>query len=167
MSFQEIFKTSSRCLKDVLQKRLQDIFKTSSRRLQDVFKTFSRRLAKMSSRRFQNILWSYAAHVKVFSRCLQDVFTTFLRRTVKSVIYTEGIASVTLLRNHGKCTKFVRVTTVSQVLIFHFTTLVAAYRGAFRALPSKGAFFAKTLHDFKLLIFLLKSSIADVPLSWK
>ena len=91
----------------------------------------------------------------------------FLRSTAKSVIYTEGFASVSLLRNHGKCTKFVRVTTVSQVLIFHFTTLVAAYRGAFRALPNQGALFAKTLHDFKLLMFSQKSSIADVPLSCK
>ena len=52
---QDVFKTFSRRLQDVLQKRLQDIFKTSSRRFEDVFKTSSRRLAKISSRRFQDV----------------------------------------------------------------------------------------------------------------
>ena len=45
---EDVFKTFSRCLQDVLQKRLQDVFKTSSkhlqdvlpRRLQEVFKAF-------------------------------------------------------------------------------------------------------------------------------
>ena len=67
---EDVFKTFSRCLQDVLQKRLEDIFKTScqdvfktswktsSRRFEDVFKTSSRRLAKMSSRSFQNVLSS-------------------------------------------------------------------------------------------------------------
>ena len=49
---QDVFKTSSKHLQDVLEKRLQDIFKTSSRRLantssrrlQDIFKMSSRRL---------------------------------------------------------------------------------------------------------------------------
>ena len=119
---QDVFKTFSRRLQDVLQKRLQDIFKTSSRRFQDVFKTSSRRLAKVSSRRFQDVSSSYAVLVNKFSRCLQDVFTTFLRRTAKTVIYTEGFPLVILVRNYGQCTKFVRVATVSKVLVFHFST---------------------------------------------
>ena len=41
---QEFFKTTSRCLQDVLQKHLQEIFNTSSRRFEDVFKTSSRHL---------------------------------------------------------------------------------------------------------------------------
>ena len=95
---------------------------TSSRRFQDVFKTSSRRLAKMSSRRFLDASSSYTVLVNMFSRCLQDVFTTFLRRTAKTVIYTEGFPLVILVRNYGQCTKFVRVATVSKVLVFHFST---------------------------------------------
>ena len=76
----------------------------------------------MSSRHFQDVSLSYTVLVNVFSRCRQDVFTTFLRRTTKTVIYTEGFASVKLLRNYGQGTKFARVATVSQVLVFHFTT---------------------------------------------
>ena len=91
-------------------------------RFQDVFKTSSRRLAKMSSRRFQDVSSSYTVLVNKFSRCLQDVFTTFLRRTAKTVIYTEGFPLVILVRNYGQCTKFVRVATVSKVLVFHFST---------------------------------------------
>ena len=53
---QDVFKTFSRRLQDVLQKRLQDIFKTSSRRFEDIFKTswkdifktFSRRIIKLN-----------------------------------------------------------------------------------------------------------------------
>ena len=52
---QDVFKTFSRCLQDVLQKRLQDTFKTYSRRFENVFKMSSRRLAKISSRRFQDV----------------------------------------------------------------------------------------------------------------
>ena len=56
-------------------RRLQDVFKTSSghlqnvlpRRLQDVFKMSSRRLAKTSSRHLQDVLQRY----------LQDVFKTY------------------------------------------------------------------------------------------
>ena len=124
--------TSSRRLQGVLIKisifvlviRLQDVLLG---RLQNVFKTSSRRLAKMCSRHLQDVLQrcisaSYTILVNMFSRCLQDVFTTFLRHTAKTVIYTERFASVTLLRNYGHCSKFARVATVSQVLVFHFTT---------------------------------------------
>ena len=114
MPWSYVFKTSSRSF--------QDVFKTSSRSLKDVFKTSSGSLAKMSSRHFQDVSLSYTVLVNVFSRCRQDVFTTFLRRTTKTVIYTEGFASVKLLRNYGQGTKFARVATVSQVLVFHFTT---------------------------------------------
>ena len=43
---QDVFRTFSRRLQDVLQKGLQDISKTSSRRFEDVFKTSSRSLEK-------------------------------------------------------------------------------------------------------------------------
>ena len=48
---QEVFKTSSSRLQDVLQKHLQDIFKTLSRRFADVFKTSCKDIFKMLSRR--------------------------------------------------------------------------------------------------------------------
>ena len=74
---QDVFKTSSRHLQDVLprrlqdvlQKRLQDIFKTSSRRLQNVFKTSW----KTSSRHLQD----------VFKTSCKDIFKTFSRRIIK------------------------------------------------------------------------------------
>ena len=55
-SSEDVFKTSSRRLPEVLQKRLQDIFKMSSKRFEDVFKmswkdifkTFSRRIIKLN-----------------------------------------------------------------------------------------------------------------------
>ena len=88
-----IFKTFSKRLEGLFQKRLQGIFKTSSRRSEDVFKAFqdifktsgqdvfktscknvfkisSRRLAKMSSRYLQDVL----------QKCLQDIFKTSWRR---------------------------------------------------------------------------------------
>ena len=176
--FQGIFKTSSRCLSKKSSKRLQDVFKTCCK---NVFKTSSRRLQdvfKMSSRHFQDVLQrcpqeafkTYYQVMLLMLKCFQDVFKTYSQcfwGALQSQLSTQKDLPRFALRNHGKRTKFVRVTTVSQVLIFHFTTLVAAYRGAFTALPNKGAFFAKTLHDFKLLIFSQKSSIADVPLSCK
>ena len=51
--FQDIFKTSSRHLQDILLRPFQDVFKTSSRRL--LVKTSSRHLAKMSSRPVQDV----------------------------------------------------------------------------------------------------------------
>ena len=72
-SWSYVFKTFSRRLQNVLQKRLQNIFKTSSKHLQDVFKTFSRRL--------QNVLkTSWRRLAKTSSRHLQDAFETFWRR---------------------------------------------------------------------------------------
>ena len=105
--FQDVFKTSSRRLAKTSS--LQDILKASSRRFE---KTSSRRLAKMSSRRFQDVSSSYTFLVIIM----------FLRRAAKSVIYTEGFTLDTLLRNYGQGTKFGRVTTVSKVLVFRFTT---------------------------------------------
>ena len=57
--FQDVFKTSSKRLEGVLQKRLQDIFKTTSRGFENVFKTSSRHLQD------------------VFQICLQDVFKAY------------------------------------------------------------------------------------------
>ena len=75
-SWRYVFKTSSRCFQDVLQKRLQDIFKTSwktsSGHLQDVFKTYHQ--------------------VKLFLLTrLWEAFNTFLRRSFPKTIIYRGI----------------------------------------------------------------------------
>ena len=104
----------------------------------------------MSSRRFQDVSSSYTVLVNKFSRCFQDVFTTFVRRTGKTVIYRR-ICLGHFREIYGQCTKFARVTTVSQVLVFHFT---APFSGCvFRTWPNiyKGVFFVKILTSFKLL----------------
>ena len=154
--------TSSRRLQNVLVKVnifvlvicLQDLFRTSCK---NVFKTSSWHLAKLPSRRFQDVSSSYAVPIEMFSRCLEHVFATFLRRTAKLVIYWEWFASATLLGNYGQYTKFSRVTTVSQVLVFHFTTpFSGCLQRRITAWPNKGAFFAKILNGFNLLIFSQK-----------
>ena len=121
----------------VLVIRLQDVFKTFWRRLQgilprclqNVFKTSSRRLAKTSSIHLQNVLQrcldvssSYTVPVKIFSRCLQDVFTMFLRPTAKSSTQKDLPQSNFWKIMVSLHKKFARVTAVSQVLVFHFTT---------------------------------------------
>ena len=76
MRLQDVFKTSSKRLEDVLQKHLLDIFKTSSRHLQDVLQ-----------RCLQDVFKTYH-HVKLFLlTSLWDVFNTFLRCTSKRIIY--------------------------------------------------------------------------------
>ena len=83
---QDVFKTSSRRLQDVLQKGLQGILKTSSRRFQDAFKTSSRSLAKTFSKRLQNVLKTSCKNIfntslrrlqDVLQRSLQDLFKMF------------------------------------------------------------------------------------------
>ena len=82
MPCQDDFKTSSRCLQDILQKRLQDIFKTSSRHLQNLCKISSRHLQDLFKTyhpvklflltRFQNYFETYS---KNFLRCTATTFT--------------------------------------------------------------------------------------------
>ena len=107
---QDVLKTFWRCLRNVLQKRLQDVFKTPLRHLQDVFKNSSRHLQEMyktSSSYFEDIFKTSSRHPQdVLQRNLQDFFkayhhvklflltrlrevvNTFLRRSFpKTVIY--------------------------------------------------------------------------------
>ena len=125
---QDVFKTSSRCLQDVLQKRLQDI-ETSSRRLakmfsrgiQKIFKASCKNVFKTSPRHLQDVFKTYyqaSCSVNTFSRFFRDVVKTFLTRTSKRVIYRR----ICVDHTYSQCTKFARVTKVSQILIFHFTT---------------------------------------------
>ena len=71
---EDVFKTSSRRLQDVLQKRLQNVFKKSWK---DVLKTFSRLVQDVLSSKYSACFW----HVQ--------------RRRLS----TERLAWVTLLRN--------------------------------------------------------------------
>ena len=78
---QDVFKMSSRRLKDVLPRRLQDVLKASSRRLaktssRHLAKTSSRRLAKTSSKRLQDVCKNV---FKTSSRRFEDVFKTSSR----------------------------------------------------------------------------------------
>ena len=78
---EDVLKTFSRRLRDVLPRRLQNVFKksckklfkTSSRRLQDVLQKSLQDIFKMSSRRFQDVFKTSSWH-------LQDAFETFWRR---------------------------------------------------------------------------------------
>ena len=84
----DFLKTSSRCLQDILKRRLA---KTSLRHLQDVFKTSCQGVVKTSSRLLQDVLQKHLQDIfktsskrfqDVFktSRHLQDAFETFWRR---------------------------------------------------------------------------------------
>ena len=109
---QDVFKTFSRCLQDVLQKHLQDVL---PRRLQDVFETSSRRLANTSWRHLQDVLKTYH-QVKLFLlTSLWEVFNMFVRRTAKTVVYR----TIHLGRTSEK---FMVSVQNLQVLVFHFTT---------------------------------------------
>ena len=76
------------------------------------------------------------------------------------VIYRRICLGHTSENLYGQCTNFAIVIKVSQVLVFHFTTLyyysnlllVAAYRGVFRTWSNinNGAFFTKIFNSFKL-----------------
>ena len=76
-SWQDVVKTFSRRLQNVLQKRLQCIFKTPSKCLQDVLQ-----------RCLQDVFKTYH-QIKLFLLArLQDVFNKFLKRTAKTVVYS-------------------------------------------------------------------------------
>ena len=71
--FQDVFKTSSRCLAKTSSRRFKDVFNTSSRHLQDIL---------ASLRRLQNVFMTSAkASLRylqgVLQRCLQDVLKTY------------------------------------------------------------------------------------------
>ena len=98
--FQDVFKTSTRCLQRNtfrLPRRLQDVFairllKTSSRRLQDVF---ARRLAIMSSRRLQyvltktNVCWVVRAPFfrTLLCRCFHFIYSLVMKSLWNKISY--------------------------------------------------------------------------------
>ena len=73
---EDVFKTSSKRLQDVLQNFLQDIFKKFSGHFQEVFQWC-----------FQEVFKTYHLAKLFLLICIRDVFNTFLRRTAKTVIY--------------------------------------------------------------------------------
>ena len=76
-SWPYFFKTSSRRLQDVLQKRLRDTFNTSFRHFEDLFKTSCQDVLKKSSKRLQYVL----------EKRLQDIFKTSCKDTFKTLTY--------------------------------------------------------------------------------
>ena len=99
MSFEDVFKTSSRrlgqdqyiCLGHTSSRRLQDVFKTSSRRLQDVLKTSSRHFQDVLQRYLQDVFKMYH-QVKLFLLThLWEAFNTFLRRSFPKTVIYRGI----------------------------------------------------------------------------
>ena len=122
---QDIFKTSSGHLQDILQKLLQDIFKTSSRRFENPFKTSLRHLQNVLQRFLQDIFKRYCQVRLFLVTQFQDVFETYSKRF--SDVLLRRLSTGGLLRSHlweiyGQCTKFPKVIKFSQVLVFQFTT---------------------------------------------
>ena len=97
VSPEDVFKTFSRRLQDVLRKLLQDIFKTSSRCFEDVFKKSSRRLAKTSSKHLEDVL----------QRCFQVVFKTY--HQVKLFAYVKDLPRSSFWEIYGQYRKFASV----------------------------------------------------------
>ena len=123
---QDIFKTFSRHLQDVLQKYFRDIFKTSRRHLEDVLQKCFQDMSRTTSRRFEDVFKTSSRktyhQVKLFLLTRRrDVFNTFLRHAAKTVIYRRIYLGHTP-EIYGQCTEFARVIKISQVLVFHFTT---------------------------------------------
>ena len=110
LSSEDFFKTSSR---DLDQDQHKCLGHTSSRRFQDFLKTFPRRLQD------------------IFKTC-KDLFKTFSRRIIKlncscyetycrDVYLQKDLSRSHLQEIYGQCTKFARITKVSQILVSHFT----------------------------------------------
>ena len=120
---QDVFKTSCKNIFKTSSGRLQDVFKTPSRRFEDVFKTSSKLLQDILQRCLQDAFKTYhTVLVNKFSSCLSRRI-----HNVSEPYCKDGYLQKDLPRSHfweiyGQCTKFARVKTVSQVLIFHFTT---------------------------------------------
>ena len=145
---QDVFKMSSKRLQDVFKTPCKSIFKTSSRRLQDVFKTSPRLLQDVLLRHFPDVSKTSSRclaqmsswHLQdVFETSWKDVFKTFARHHQDKVLLLTRFQNffktnskclwdvLQSSRSHfweiyGQCTKFARVTKVSQMLVSHFTT---------------------------------------------
>ena len=96
--------------------RLQDVYKTSSRNLQDVL---LRRIQDVFKIYYQVKLFLLTLLEDLFTRCFQDVFSTFFRRTTKTIIYIK----ICLGHTSEKC--MVRVQ-IFQEWIFGYTETFGA-----------------------------------------
>ena len=108
-SWSYVFKTFSR--------HPQDIFKTSSRRFENVFKTSSKHLQHVFKTYYQVKLFLITQFQAVFETYSKRFWDVLLRR-----LPIGGLPRSHFWKIYGQCTKFPRVTKISQVLIFHFTT---------------------------------------------
>ena len=124
MSCKNIFKKSSRRL----LRHLQDVFKTSSRHLQEVLQRY-----------LQDVIKVYHQVKLYLLTRLRDVFNTFLRRSFPKTVIYRGIClgnttfeqfmvSVQNLQERQKLIKYQFFT------LLHL--LMAAYRGVFRTWPN-------------------------------
>ena len=90
--FQDVFKTSSRCLAKTSLRRLQNALKTSCKNVfkkssEDVFKSSARHLQDVLQKYLQDVFKTYH-QVKLFLLAsLGELFNTFLRHTAKTVFY--------------------------------------------------------------------------------
>ena len=126
---QDIFKTSCQDVFRTFWRRLQDVFKTSSRNFQDVFKTSSGHLQdvfKTFWRRLQDV-WKTYHQVKLFLLTrFQDVFEIYSKR-FWDILQRRLSRSRFFWEIYGQCTKFARVSKVSQILVSHFKTPFSGY----------------------------------------
>ena len=112
--FQDVFKTFSKHLQDVLQKRIQDIFKTSSRRFQNIFMTSCKDVFKTYHQVKLLLLTRLQEDLEMYSIGFWDV--------LQWRFSTEGFGRSHICEIYCQCIKIARVIKISEVLVFHFTT---------------------------------------------
>ena len=103
----------------MFSKRLQDIFKTSSRHLQDVLQKC-----------LQDVFRTYYQVKMFFVTQFQDVLETYSKRFLDVLLRclsTLGLPRSHFWEIYGQCIKSPRVIKISQVLVFHFTTPFCGY----------------------------------------
>ena len=103
-------------------RRFQDVLKTSSRRFENVFKTSSKHLQHVFKTYYQVKLFLITQFQAVFETYSKRFWDVLLRR-----LPIGGLPRSHFWKIYGQCTKFPRVTKISQVLIFHFTTPSSGY----------------------------------------
>ena len=99
-------------------------------------------------------------------RCIKNVCETYC----KDCYLQKDLPTSHLWEIYGWCTKFARVTEVSQILGSHFTAPFSAslqIRIQNLVEHHNGSFFPKILHDFfKLLTLFANKAHRTFPVSW-
>ena len=97
----------------------------SSRRLENVFKTSSRYLQDVLQRCLLDVFKKYYQVKLFLLTQFQDVFETYSKRfwdALRRRLSTAGLPRSHFWKIYEQCTKFPRIIKFSQVLVFHFTT---------------------------------------------